>query len=261
MDLTERFAELVARPDPDIALDEAALLIAGHANPAIDLAHELARIDALAGAIRTPTLDGLVQHLFVDEGFAGNRVNYYDPSNSFLPDVVTRRLGIPITLAVLAISVGRRVGVPLDGVGMPGHFLLRDKVDPEVFVDPFAAGARLDRRACARLFHALQGDEVPFVDTYIDAVPTIAIVTRMLANLRGIYTAVGDRRSLRWVLQLRTLVPGAAPEDRCELADLLATTGRFDAAARELDVLAADLGGSLGDEYAARAGQLRARLN
>ncbi len=188
-------------------------------------------------------------------------MNYYDPRNSFLPDVITRRVGIPISLAVLAISVGRRIGVPLDGVGMPGHFLLRDKVDPDVFVDPFAAGARLDRDACSRVFHALQGDDVPFVDSYLTPVTATDITARMLANLRGIYAAVGDRDALSWVLRLRTLVPGSAPEDRCELAELLTMTGRFDAAAHELDVLATDLGGSLGDEYAARANQLRARLN
>lgn len=261
MDHTERFAALLQRPDPDIPLDEVALLIAAHADPGMDLEAELDRLDALAAGIRNPTLDGLLQHLFVDQGFAGNRAEYYDPRNSYLPDVVQRRLGIPISLAVLAICVGRRVGVPLEGVGMPGHFLLRDKVDTEVFVDPFAAGARLDRRGCARLFHALQGDSVPFVDAYLDPVDTTAITARMLANLRSIYNAIGDRQALSWVLRLRTLVPGSAPEDRSELAELLAMSGRFDAAARELDVLSADLGGSLGDEYAARAGQLRARLN
>ncbi len=261
MDLTERFADLLQRPDPEIALDEAALVIAGHADPSMDIEIELERLDRLAAGVRNPTLDGLVQHLFVDEGFAGNRVSYYDPRNSMLPDVVERRLGIPISLAVVAISVGRRIGIPLAGVGMPGHFLLRDKVDREVFVDPFAAGSRLDREGCIRIFRALQGEDVPFADAYLDPVGATAIVTRMLANLRSIYAATGDRASLGWVLRLRTLVPGSAPEDRGELAELLAASGRFDAAAHELGLLADELGGTLGDEYAARAGRLRARLN
>src|SRR5262245_40696304 len=106
MDRSERFGELVARADDEVPLDEAALLIAGHARPELDVDAELARLDELAAGCRTPTLDGLVAHLFTDLGYAGNRGNYYDPRNSYLDQVVTRRLGIPITLSVLAIVVG-----------------------------------------------------------------------------------------------------------------------------------------------------------
>lgn len=261
MEATDRFRELVLRPGPSVPLDEAALLIAAHAYPDLVVDHELARLDDLAAGCYAPTLDALVRHLFVDERFAGNRDQYYDPRNSFLNDVVTRRLGIPITLSVLAISVGRRIGVPLSGVGLPGHFLLRDKVDADAFVDPFDGGALLDRRGCVRAFRRVQGPDAPFDDSYLEPVGTLSILARMLANLRAIFSATSDHRALLWVIRLRTALPGSAAEERGELAAALAATGSFSEAAREMEALAAELGGTLGDEYAQRAAGLRARLN
>jgi glycosyltransferase involved in cell wall biosynthesis len=126
----ERFVAALDRPAESVPLDEAALCIAAHADPAVDIDGYPTRLDEIAGEIRTPTLDGLVRHLYSSGRFTGNTVDYYDPRNSFLNDVIDRRLGIPITLAVVGLEVGRRIGVPLSGVGMPGHFLLRDKVDP-----------------------------------------------------------------------------------------------------------------------------------
>jgi regulator of sirC expression with transglutaminase-like and TPR domain len=261
VEATDRFRELTVRPEPSVPLDEAALLIAAHAYPDLVVDDELARLDDLAARCYAPTLDALVRHLFVDEHFAGNREQYYDPRNSFLNDVVTRRLGIPITLSALAISVGRRIGVPLSGVGLPGHFLLRDRVDTEVFVDPFDGGAVLDRRGCERAFRRVQGPGAPFDESYLEPVGTLSILARMLANLRAIFSATSDHQSLLWVIRLRTTLPDAAAEERGELAAALAATGSFAEAARELDSLAAELGGTLGDEYAQRAAGLRARLN
>src|SRR5204862_32917 len=129
VDATGRFADLVNGREAELPVDEAALLIAAHAYPELDVAEQLARLDALALWCFAPTLDALVEHLFVDEDFHGNADDYYDPRNSFLNDVLDRRVGIPITLSVLTMEVGRRIGVPVAGVSMPGHFLLRDRVD------------------------------------------------------------------------------------------------------------------------------------
>ena len=129
-DPTARFTELVQTPEAEWALDEASFLIATHARPDLDLPAQLARLDELAAQAGEPTLDGLRRLLFRDLGFSGNEVDYYDPRNSFLDEVLDRRTGIPITLAVVMLEVGRRLGVPLAGVSMPGHFLVRDKVDP-----------------------------------------------------------------------------------------------------------------------------------
>jgi len=261
VDTAARFREIARLDEATVPLDEAALLIAAQARPTLDVSDEMRRLDEIADGCRAPTLDALVQHLFVDLGFRGNQDAYYDPRNSFLDEVVSRRTGIPISLSVLAMVVGRRLGVPLAGVGLPGHFLVRDKVDPEVFVDPFAGGAVLDRAGCERAFRRVQGDGALFDPAYLEPVGTFTILARMLANLRAIYAARRDHHALVWVIRLRASLPDVAPEDRSELAAALAATGAFGAAADELDSIAGELGGSLGDAYADRAAAMRARLN
>ncbi len=259
--LAERFGKVVARPEAELPLDEAVLLVAARFQPSLDLADELGRLDDLAAGCSRPTLDGLIRHLFADLGFAGNRTDYYDPRNSYLDQVVTRRLGIPISLAVLTLAVGRRIGVPLVGVGMPGHFLLRDQVDHDVFVDPFGGGRLLDSATCANVFHAVHGADAAFHPAYLAPVGPRLIVSRTLANLRTIFAARGDRASLVGVLELVNRLPGSSGEDRGELAAALAAHGRFGDAARQYDDAAELLGGSLGAEYRRNADRLRARLN
>lgn len=259
--MTARFGALMHRSEEAIPLDEGALLIAAHAYPTLDVGRELHRLDEFASTCFAPTLDALVRHLFVDLGFSGNRQSYYDPRNSFLNDVLERRSGIPITLSVLAMSVGHRIGVPLSGVSMPGHFLLRDRVTPDVFVDPFAHGKVLDRAGCIARFHEVQGVDATFDDDYLEPVGNRSILARILANLRSIFLATGDRESLLWVLRLRSAIPGVPVEERGELASALAAVGRFGEAASEFDLLADTLGDDLGDEYRRSAHRLRARMN
>jgi regulator of sirC expression with transglutaminase-like and TPR domain len=260
VDRTAQFAELMQQREPTIRLDEAALLVAAHAYPDLDVDEQRSRLDDLAERCYAPTLDALVHHLFVDERFAGNRRDYYDPRNSFLNDVIERRLGIPITLAVVAIEVGRRIGVPLAGVSMPGHFLLRDKVDPEVFVDPFQRGRFLDRAGCEAAFRRVHGPGAQLDPQFLEPVGAAAIVGRILANLKAVYRARRDREALAWVLRLRLAVPGVPVEERRELATALAADGRFDDAADELELLA-DQVGTRGGEHRRTALRLRARMN
>jgi regulator of sirC expression with transglutaminase-like and TPR domain len=259
VDSVQRFAQLVAGPESEVPLDEAMLLIARQAQPQLDVTAELQRLDDLADRCFAPTLDALVRHLFVDLGFRGNESDYYDPRNSFLNDVVTRRIGIPLSLSVLTIVVGRRLGVPLAGVSMPGHFLLRDKVDPTVFVDPFARGARLDLAGCERAFKAVHGPDAVFDPAFVEPVGSHAILRRALANLRGIYGARKDRTNLRWVLQLRAAWPDTPAADHRELASVLAASGRFGEAASAFELAAVQPGGTDDDRTA--AARLRARLN
>ena len=220
MDAVARFAGLM-RSDAGFALDEAAFCIAACARREVDVDRQLRRLDELAEGVRVPTLDGLVHHLFAVEGFSGDADRYYDPRNSFLDSVLDRRRGIPISLSVLVMEVGRRVGVPLDGVGMPGHFLLRDKVDPSVFVDPFHRGRLLDARGCRELLASLSR-EAPWSETYLAPVSRPVIVARMLANLRAIYAQRGDAAALAWVSQLRSHLPGVAADERAQLPRLVA---------------------------------------
>src|SRR5438067_2212591 len=140
MNASARFAELVQGDEDTIPLDETALLIAAHAYPDLDVAAELARLDAIAARCPGDELD--VRH------------EYYDPRNSFLNEVLDRRLGIPITLSLVTMEVGRRIGVPLLGVGMPGHFLVR--YGP-VVVDPFTGGRKLTEDDCRQLLSGTLG--------------------------------------------------------------------------------------------------------
>jgi regulator of sirC expression with transglutaminase-like and TPR domain len=232
---TARFASLLARPERDVPLDEAALLVAAHAHPGLDVARELARIDELTRGCRA-TPAAIAARLFVDLGFAGNRDDYGDPRNSLLDDVMDRRLGIPITLSVLMIEVGRRLGVRLEGIGMPGHFLVG--AGSGAFFDPFDAGCRLDEDGCRARFAALHPG-VPFDQAHLAPVGTRAVVTRVLANLERSY-AVRDAAQLAWVTRLRLLVPGRSQAERRQLAARLASLGAYADAADALDALASD---------------------
>ena len=227
MESVERFAALVAVPEASIRLDEAALLIAETVKQSVDIDGALQSLDAIADEVPAPTLDGLRALLFRDLGFGGNPDDYYDPANSFLDDVIARRVGIPITLAILMMEVGRRIGVPLWGVSMPGHFLVRDKVDPDVFVDPFARGRVLDRRGCAARFHSVQGPGSVFDDAFLEPVGARAILTRMLANLETVATIREDADVLLRTLQLRAVMPDAGVSEHRRLAALLTAAGRL----------------------------------
>jgi regulator of sirC expression with transglutaminase-like and TPR domain len=159
--------------------------------------------------------------------------------------------------------VGRRLGVPVVGVGLPGHFLVRDGSDPDLFADPFG-GRILDRAGCERLFVDSQV-AASFDDAYLVPVGTRAIVGRLLANLKGIHLARRDRHALAWVLGLRVALPGVPMAERRELASALAADGRFLDAALALDRLA-DVARAAGEESIVTEAEhgavhLRARLN
>jgi regulator of sirC expression with transglutaminase-like and TPR domain len=259
-DPTTRFAELLAGPDQAVAPGEAALLIAAHAHPGLDVAEWIGRLDDLADAAPAEPA-ALARHLFVDLGFAGNRLDYGDPRNSYLDDVLSRRLGIPITLSVVMIEVGRRVGISVEGVGMPGHFLVQTATDrrPPRYFDPFDNGAELTREGSEARFAELHPGAA-FEPGFLDPVGSRAIVTRMLANLEQTLIA-REPSAVVWVTRLRLLVPGLTPAARRQLAARLGSLGAFSAAADVLDELADEPGSSAStrDEAAARA--LRARAN
>jgi regulator of sirC expression with transglutaminase-like and TPR domain len=255
MDPTERFADLVREPEPDLALAEAALLIAAHDHP-VDVAAKLAALDELAhDAPGTP--EALARHLFTDLGFAGNEVDYADPRNSYLDEVLRRRLGIPITLSVLMLDIGRRRGLTLEGVGMPGHFLVR--ADDGAFYDPFHGGLRLDEDGCRLIFEATLGT-VPFSPQYLVPVGPRAVLARVLANL--VHSAAGrDPATSIWATRLRLRIPGLSIVERRAGAALLGRLGRFAEAANALDALAGELEGEAALHAARDAAAFRARAN
>lgn len=258
---TERFSEMVNRVPEDVRLDEAALLIAAHAYPHLNVDLELDRLDALAAGVGVNAdLESWRHHMFVELGFGGKPGHYYDPENSYLNDVVRRRIGLPIALSVVGIELARRMGLPLVGVGMPGHFLLRSATDPSKFVDPFDRGRVLDPEGCRERFHAVNGVAAPFVDSHLDPVGPQAILARMLANLKAIFAHNGDVDGLAWVLTLRLAIPGVPLLERRDRARLRASAGRYVEAADELEDLASALP-DMADALDSEALALRARLN
>src|SRR2546427_11095820 len=157
----QAFAALLDLPDGAIDLGHASLLIAREEYPDLDVHGYLERLDEMAREIRgrmkgTEGAKSQIAHLnrllFEEMGFRGNREEYYDPRNSFLNDVLDRRIGIPITLAVLYVAIGERAGLPVRGVGMPGHFLVKyaPATSGEIFIDAFN-GRTLTREECAKM--------------------------------------------------------------------------------------------------------------
>ncbi|HMC51465.1 MAG TPA: transglutaminase-like domain-containing protein [Acidimicrobiales bacterium] len=263
MDPTGRFAELVAGPEAAIPLDEACLLVAAHARAGagdLDLASEQSRLDELARTCARGDLASVLHQLFEVHGFTGDRETYDDPRNSLLDQVLDRRRGLPITLSVLLIEVGRRAGVGLVGIGMPGHFLARTAAG-STFVDAFEGGALLDEQGCEDRFRAVHGAEEPFDAAYLAPVGPRQILARLLANLRSVYGRRGDLADLAWVLRLRSAIPGVDPRELEHLAHVETGRGRFRAAADAMEQLGRRLGDDPGRDAEAEARRLRARLN
>jgi regulator of sirC expression with transglutaminase-like and TPR domain len=256
------FQQLVADVTAEPPLDEGALLIAA-AGTGADPEAGLTRLDELAAELHD-ALDrgvGLAEHLFVHQGFAGNTLRYHDPRNSFLPDVIERRLGIPISLGVLTIELGRRVGIAAHGVGMPGHFLVGLDADDARLLDPFHGGTWLDVDGCRALFARLHGPGVPFRAEYLAPTGTRPILRRMLANLRQVYVAERSA-SARWVVQMQLAFPESTAAERAEGADVLASVGAFGDAATVFDGLAARMSDAdARDAFARRAVAYRSRAN
>jgi regulator of sirC expression with transglutaminase-like and TPR domain len=260
MTATDAFVALVQGPEKALALDHAAFLMAAHAKPELDVSAQLDRLDAIAARCQEPTLDGLRQLLFEELGFAGDTEDYTDPRNSFLDQVLDRGIGIPISLSVLTMEIGRRLGVPLEGVGMPGHFLVRHTGAPRVLIDPFHGGRTLDADQCADLFSTLFGTTATLPLSVLEGASPRSILARMLANLKHSYVDRRDPASLIWVSRLRAAIPGVPATEMAELAQQLVNMGRFGEAADALDDLADGVGGD-GGEIRTQAIALRARLN
>jgi len=218
-----RFADLLAGEDGEVDLAHAALLISAEENPGVEVERWLAHLDALAAELRGrfaalppgPSRDftrlaELSAFLFEEQGFRGNRDDYYDPANSFLDRVLERRTGIPITLALVMIEVGRRVGVPLVGVGFPCHFLVRHARHADLLLDPFAGGRLVSDEDCRRLLANVCGD-LPFHPRLLRPVSGRCLLQRVLTNLRAIYMSRGDLcRTVAVLDRILLLVPDDA---------------------------------------------------
>ncbi|MGB6165363.1 MAG: transglutaminase-like domain-containing protein [Pseudonocardiaceae bacterium] len=259
MDAVEHFIALLAGRGPGPELDVGALAIAAGADPELDAGTWLRELDRLAE--RVDSLETLIHRLFVEEHFTGNTTNYYDPRNSLLDRVLQRRLGIPITLSVVCLEVGRRAGVPLEGVSMPGHFLVRP-LATDHYLDAFNGGALLDLAGCEALFRAANqpDSDVPFRRHLLTTAPRRAIFARILQNLRTIYRELGRPGDLEWVLRMRLALPGVGAQELIELGQALGVQGRFLEGAKFLEAQIAQWP-QYAELLAYAARSLRAQLN
>jgi len=234
MDAPDHFAELMARDEAEIDLARACLLIAADAYPGLDVDGYLGEIERLAARLRGRLPPGggaeervlaLNRFLFDDLGYRGNAGDYYDPRNSYLNEVLDRRIGIPITLSVLYLEIGRRIGLDLEGASFPGHFLVRLRLRGAMLVlDPFSGGEALSetdlRERLQRVIPESATGGVPVdtlpLDPFLEPAGKRQILARLLRNLKGIYRHADQPQRLLEVLNRMLVV---APEAHGELRE------------------------------------------
>ncbi len=236
-------AEL-AKPDDEIDLARAALLVAMEEYPQLPVERYLGRLDLLAlevkdrldGETAPPlVLESLVDHLGRVRGFAGNREAYYDPRNSFLNDVLDRKLGIPLTLGIVTLEVGWRLGLPLVGVNFPGHFLVRYQGEAvPMLLDPFYGSVSFQEDAQG-LLDRVYGGAVPMQPRFLREASRRDMLVRLLTNLKAIYLKVNQLpralAAIERILMLRPTLKGAV-RDR---GMVLAKMGRHEDALEHLE--------------------------
>jgi len=230
----DRFSELVSRRDEEIELARACLQIAEDAYPGLDVDGYVGEIDRFAKRLRARLAKDAVaedrvialnEFLFDDLGFSGNTDDYYDPRNSYLNEVLDRRMGIPITLAVLYMEIGRRIELRFEGVSFPGHFLVRLPLRGGTLVlDPFSGGVpqseselreRLKRVIPRGATGGVPVAELP-LDHFLEPASNRQILARVLRNLKGVYREKDKPERMLQVLNRMVIV---APDSAAELRD------------------------------------------
>jgi regulator of sirC expression with transglutaminase-like and TPR domain len=223
-----RGALLIAKEEyPDLSVDQ-------YLNRFAELAREAARwVDA--GANTVEQVQNLSQFLFEHQHFAGNRTSYGDPRNSFLNDVLERKLGIPISLSVVYLEVGRRAGLKLEGVSFPGHFLVKAIDDKgELVIDPFNDGAILDLEQLRSRLNQVYGQPVELHPAMLRAATSRQILSRMLRNLKNVYVAASDWTRAMAALDRILILEPRSLEDLLERAKLYEMLECFQAALDDL---------------------------
>lgn len=238
----EIFASQVNRPEAHIDLARAALTMGRFAYATLDVETYIQRIDRLAEAAQRalkhsePAGIVLARFLFETLGFSGNTTHYEDPRNSFLNEVLERRLGIPISLSVLYLEVARRTGVKAEGVGLPGHFIVRIQMDDGavIYLDPFHGGVVLTEADCRARVEAITGGRLPFQKAFLNPVSARYILTRMLNNLKNHYLSAGDLQKAAHVIE-RLLVLN--PDNPLETRNLGLVYGQLGRTRQAIDLL------------------------
>lgn len=222
------FARVIAAGD-SAPLARAALLMGAYARPHLEVDAYLQRLDDLAREVSDSTADPVAQiaSLFGSKGLRGNADDFYDPRNSFLHDVLDRRLGIPISLSVVAIEVGRRLHIDVAGVPFPGHFLVRVRTAGEpAMLDPFAGGARLGDEDLLLRLRAVAGRIGSLGPNELGPASVRQILSRMMQNLKVIYLRKEQFELALCAQERLILIRPDAPSERRDRGLLLARLGR-----------------------------------
>lgn len=232
--------------DEDIDLVRAALTIARTEYADLNIESYVACVDEFARMVESrisevgdaaETISVLNRVLFEEAGLRGNREDYYNPRNSFLNDVLDRGLGIPITLALIYMEVGRRLGFPLFGVGMPGHFLLKhyDIDGHETIIDCFSGGNILSAQDCQRRLDEIYSGQMTLRPEFFFAVSRRQILTRILNNLKTIYLSGRNFRKVLPLVDLILVVYPKSPEDVKQRALMRYSLGQNKGAAEDFE--------------------------
>ena len=244
-DFRNLFAHQVSLADSEVDLQKAALCMAGEEYPDLDVEAYLARMDEMAGNVRSQVgakadpedlARELNHYLFDSEGFAGNSNDYYNSENSFLNRVMDNRVGIPITLSVLYLGIAKRLGLTCYGVGMPGHFLVNVQ-ELDLYMDPFHSGQLLSAGDCRRLAQSMLGSGIEWNDDFLAPTSSKMVLSRMLNNLRHIYSHGGKLNKLGSVLERMLLIDESNVSLYKELAACQIKLGERDSAIRTLQFL------------------------
>lgn len=222
--IRDDFARLVQKDGP-LDLARAALLVAAEADPRLDVDGQLHTLDSWASTLRQRLEPGwnnlqklarLRSFVFEELGFRGDAKDYFSPNNSLLHQVMERRLGVPLTLSIIFMELGWRVGMPFEGVGFPGHFLVRLTGEPrDLLLDPFNYGRTMQEEDCRLLLAEVTGGRLEFDDRLIASVSTRDMIARLLLNLKAAYLKANeDEGALAAVDRLLLLRPDDLDEVR-----------------------------------------------
>jgi len=234
--VSESFSSEVALPESDLNLARAGLLFARTEYPDLDCGWYLSQLDLIASGIGSRTQDGadvaarldtMNAYLFGDLGYSGNVEDYYDPRNSYLNEVIDRRVGLPITLSILYLELAQRLGIPARGISFPGHFLVGVTTEEgDMIVDAFDAGAKLDRHTFVERLRERAESEtsIEALEHALKPASKVEILLRQLRNLKSIYAERGDiEKSLNIMNHMLATHPDLLPEllERAALFDTL----------------------------------------
>ena len=242
-DARTRLIALAQAPDREVRLAEAVLWIAAEEYVDLDVPAWLDQLDTLAqvatgrmaGRMDVDAVAGTLSQVLAEEqGFRGNTHDYYDPRNSFLNDVLARRVGIPITLSVVYLDVAAAAGLTVHGLGLPGHFIVRiERGQARRLLDPFNGGATVSEADCEALMRRIYGPDIRLDPAHLRPLTNCEILVRMLVNLKGVYLRQQDwARALRAVERITALAPDVPGEIR-DRGTLHARSGQIQAAIRD----------------------------